>query len=218
MRIFVTGGAGFIGSCFVRSVLTDAFPALAGAHVSVFDKLTYAGNLTNLAPVVDSGRYAFVRGDICSADDLDAALPGHDVIVGVNAFYDAIDSQFGNQFNQFGFGAEVLTKYVDWRFNYYLPEDKEFELDRYNKREQSLEAEMAGQEQAWREIVAKHDLRPTELNEIASWWHTDGDLGRRVATFADMTKSRDRGFTAYQDSVRSFTDAFDRLRAAKVLP
>jgi dTDP-glucose 4,6-dehydratase len=47
----------------------------------VFDKLTYAGNLANLAPVADSPRYRFVRGDICSPADLDAALPGQDVVV-----------------------------------------------------------------------------------------------------------------------------------------
>ena len=81
MRLFVTGGAGFIGSHFVRSLLADAYPYLAGASVTVFDKLTYAGNLENLAPVVDSPRYRFVRGDICSAADLDAALPGHDIVV-----------------------------------------------------------------------------------------------------------------------------------------
>jgi dTDP-glucose 4,6-dehydratase len=77
----VTGGAGFIGSYFVRALLADEYPAFEGAHVTVFDKLTYAGNLSNLAPVVDSPRYAFVRGDICSSSALDAALPGHDIVV-----------------------------------------------------------------------------------------------------------------------------------------
>jgi dTDP-glucose 4,6-dehydratase len=80
-RVFVTGGAGFIGSQYVRELLTDAYPAFAGAEVTVFDKLTYAGNLENLAPVADNPRLRFVRGDICSATDLDAALPGHDVLV-----------------------------------------------------------------------------------------------------------------------------------------
>jgi dTDP-glucose 4,6-dehydratase len=81
MRVLVTGGAGFIGSQYVRDLLNDHYPAFAGADVTVFDKLTYAGNLANLAPVSDSPRYRFVHGDICSATDLDAALPGHDVIV-----------------------------------------------------------------------------------------------------------------------------------------
>ena len=81
MQVFVTGGAGFIGSHFVRSLLTDTYPYFAGAKVTVFDKLTYAGNLANLAPVADSPRYTFVQGDICSAADLDAALPGHDVVL-----------------------------------------------------------------------------------------------------------------------------------------
>jgi dTDP-glucose 4,6-dehydratase len=81
MRVFVTGGAGFIGSHFTRSLLADAYPYFEGSSVTVFDKLTYAGNLANLASVADIPRYRFVQGDICSAADLDAALPGHDVVI-----------------------------------------------------------------------------------------------------------------------------------------
>jgi dTDP-glucose 4,6-dehydratase len=81
MRILVTGGAGFIGSHYVRTMLAGGYPGFEGAEITVFDKLTYAGNLANLAPVADNPRYRFVQGDICSSDDLDGALPGHDIVV-----------------------------------------------------------------------------------------------------------------------------------------
>src|SRR6476659_5604777 len=68
MRILVTGGAGFIGSVFTRHLLADDFPGLEGAEVTVLDKLTYAGNLANLAEVEDSDRYKFVQGDICDPE------------------------------------------------------------------------------------------------------------------------------------------------------
>ena len=77
MRYLVTGGAGFIGSHYVRTMLTER----DDVEVTVLDKLTYAGNLANLAPVADSPRYRFVQGDICDASLLDDVLPGHDVVV-----------------------------------------------------------------------------------------------------------------------------------------
>jgi dTDP-glucose 4,6-dehydratase len=77
MRLLVTGGAGFIGSHYVRTLLTER----DDVEVTVYDKLTYAGNLANLAPVSDSPRYRFVQGDICDATLLDEVLPGHDAIV-----------------------------------------------------------------------------------------------------------------------------------------
>ena len=51
MRILVTGGAGFIGSHYVRTVLSGGYPGYEDAAVTVLDQLTYAGNLANLAPV-----------------------------------------------------------------------------------------------------------------------------------------------------------------------
>ncbi len=67
MRILVTGGAGFIGSCFVRTLIAER----PGVEVLNLDKLTYAGNLDNLAAVSDNPRYGFVRGDICDAAVVD---------------------------------------------------------------------------------------------------------------------------------------------------
>ena len=81
MKVLVTGGAGFIGSNFVRRTLGDALPGLEGAEVVVLDALTYSGNLANLAPVADSPRYTFVHGDIRDTELLDRTLPGIDAIV-----------------------------------------------------------------------------------------------------------------------------------------
>lgn len=81
MRILVTGGAGFIGSNFVRHALADDYPGLEGADVVVYDALTYSGNVANLEPVADSPRYSFVHGDIRDAALLDEVLPGVDAVV-----------------------------------------------------------------------------------------------------------------------------------------
>lgn len=81
MRILVTGGAGFIGSHYVRTLLTDGYTGFEHAEVTVLDKLTYAGNLANLDPVAASSRFRFVRGDICDAVLLASLVPGHDMVV-----------------------------------------------------------------------------------------------------------------------------------------
>ena len=77
----MTGGAGFIGSTYVRTLLRGGYPAYAGARVTVLDKLTYSGNPANLAPIADDEAYTFVHGDICDADLLAEILPGHDAVV-----------------------------------------------------------------------------------------------------------------------------------------
>lgn len=61
-------------------------------------------------------------------------FPDQDVILGFNAFYDSIESQRGNNFDQLGLGAEILTHWVDARFNYYLPEDSRYEVERSSSR------------------------------------------------------------------------------------
>ena len=77
MKIFVTGGAGFIGSNFIRHVLgLDA-----GYSLINFDKLTYAGNLANLDSVADNPNYSFVKGDICDPIAVEAAMAGCQTVV-----------------------------------------------------------------------------------------------------------------------------------------
>ncbi|MGO9080049.1 MAG: dTDP-glucose 4,6-dehydratase [Streptosporangiaceae bacterium] len=81
MRVLVTGGAGFIGSHYVRTMLTGGYRGYQEAAVTVLDALTYAGNLANLKPVAASPRLSFVHGDICDAALLAEVVPGHDLVV-----------------------------------------------------------------------------------------------------------------------------------------
>ncbi len=77
MRLFVTGGAGFIGSNFIHHVLATQ----SGVRVTNYDKLTYAGNLESLRDVEDDDHYIFVHGDLNDAEALERALIGHDAVV-----------------------------------------------------------------------------------------------------------------------------------------
>lgn len=81
MKLLVTGAAGFIGSHYVRTLLSGGYVGYENAEVTVYDKLTYAGNLENLAPVADDARYRFVQGDILDGALLDEVLPGHDAVL-----------------------------------------------------------------------------------------------------------------------------------------
>jgi len=76
MRQLVTGGAGFIGSNYVRYVLRHT-----DDEVVVYDALTYAGNLSTLRDVADDPRYSFVHGNICDPATLEDAMRGCDAVV-----------------------------------------------------------------------------------------------------------------------------------------
>jgi dTDP-glucose 4,6-dehydratase len=76
MKQLVTGGAGFIGSNYVRYVLANT-----DDEVVVYDALTYAGNLSTLRDVDDDPRYSFVKGDICDPGTLEDAMRGCDAVV-----------------------------------------------------------------------------------------------------------------------------------------
>ena len=77
MKILITGGAGFIGSNFVRHVLA----LRKGYQIVNFDKLTYAGNLANVASIEHDPHYRFVKGDICDPAAVESAIKGCDAVL-----------------------------------------------------------------------------------------------------------------------------------------
>ncbi len=81
MRYLVTGGAGFIGSNFVRLLLRER----PNAEVVNLDVLSYAGNRDNIADILDDPRHVFVHGDICDPDTVARVIKGIDVVVNLAA-------------------------------------------------------------------------------------------------------------------------------------
>ncbi|HET7900265.1 MAG TPA: SDR family oxidoreductase [Candidatus Nanopelagicales bacterium] len=92
------------------------------------------------------------------------------------------------------------------------------EAAEYPGEPQPLEGRMDRADEVWARLVERHGLAPYRATELASWWHTDADLGRTVETFADMGKSRKAGFLDYQDSADSFLDLFQTLRSQRIIP
>ena len=79
MKYFVTGGAGFIGSHFVRKLLNEQSDFLE--KVTVFDKFSYSGNPANIAEFLDHPKFNLIKGDVCDASWVNSAIHGHDIVV-----------------------------------------------------------------------------------------------------------------------------------------
>jgi nucleoside-diphosphate-sugar epimerase len=81
-----------------------------------------------------------------------------------------------------------------------------------------LQEQMKGMEEAWSALASRRGLAESDLSRLASWWHTDGDLGRNIEVVTDMSKSRLAGFTGYRRTLDAFTVLFDRYRAGNLIP
>jgi nucleoside-diphosphate-sugar epimerase len=81
-----------------------------------------------------------------------------------------------------------------------------------------LEKQMVGAEEIWTSIAEREGLVEADVTKLASWWHSDSDLGRQMECFTDMVKSREAGFLNFRNTVKSFFDKVERYKAAKILP
>jgi nucleoside-diphosphate-sugar epimerase len=82
----------------------------------------------------------------------------------------------------------------------------------------TLVSQMADSAPVWKRIAEANSLAETDIAKLASWWHSDSDLGRNVECFTDMTKSRELGFLGFKPTPASFFDKVARYRAAGILP
>jgi nucleoside-diphosphate-sugar epimerase len=92
------------------------------------------------------------------------------------------------------------------------------EWEGFEREPRPLVESMAGTEGVWKDIAARYGLVEPDLGRIASWWHTDGDLGREIEVLTDMNKSRAAGFTASRDTRASFFSYVEQYRAARIIP
>ncbi|WP_226346338.1 SDR family oxidoreductase [Agilicoccus flavus] len=83
---------------------------------------------------------------------------------------------------------------------------------------QPLEGRMGHAAEAWREIAARYDLAEPDVDRLASWWHTDSDLGRDLECLTDMTKSRQAGFLGFRSTPDSFASHVEAYRRARIIP
>jgi nucleoside-diphosphate-sugar epimerase len=137
--------------------------------------------------------------------------------------------------------ARVLASHLEWaatspaarnqafnvvngdifRWNWLWPKlaaDFGIEAAPYPGRKRPFEPKLADAGPDWAGIAAKYGLAESDINKLASAWHTDMDLGREMEVVTDMTKSRLAGFHDYQPTPASFLDLFARLRRERIIP
>jgi len=85
-------------------------------------------------------------------------------------------------------------------------------------RPRPLALQMAGMEDTWRQIAARHSLVEPDVSLLASWWHSDADLGRTIEVLTDMTKSREAGFLGFRSTPASWLARIAQYREARIIP
>jgi nucleoside-diphosphate-sugar epimerase len=106
-----------------------------------------------------------------------------------------------------------------WRWMWpRIAELLDVEPEGYADSPRPLETQLRGRGGAWRELAQREGLVEPDIDRVASWWHTDGDLNRPMEAFTDMTRSRSAGFTEYVSTLDAFAALFATLKAERVIP
>ncbi|MFC8177812.1 SDR family oxidoreductase [Rhodococcus sp. NPDC057297] len=92
------------------------------------------------------------------------------------------------------------------------------EPEGYDTEPRPLEPRMADAAETWTRIAATHDLVEPDVTKLASWWHTDGDLGRDMECLTDMNKSKKAGFLGFRSTPDGIASVVQRYRDARLIP
>ncbi|MCL7986856.1 SDR family oxidoreductase [Sphingobacterium sp. lm-10] len=178
------------------------------------------GNLMNL------GTTLAVYASICKAQGRKFTWPGSDAQW--NGLSDVTDANilakqliWASTTSEAKNGAYNIVNGDVFRWNWLWPRIANWfdvEYEGYQDKIRSLEDEMKDMQATWKEIAEKHDLVNDNLDQLASPWHTDLDLGRPIEVMTDMKNSRLKGFDAYQSTEDSFYRLFKKLRQERIIP
>ena len=113
--------------------------------------------------------------------------------------------------------AELLRAKSAWNFIGLARRPFEIQAVGYSGRKAPLEQQMTNAAAEWETLAEGYSLRNNQVEELASWWHTNADSGWEMECFTDMTKSRELGLSEYKSTRRSFLELFERLRADRII-
>ena len=180
-----------------RTLFPEGGSISAGALVSEDAVGIYADSITGLWAPQSRNAFLFLNsrhhyednGQFISSTGLGfrAMCPKNEIIAGLNVFWDSISSAHDNDFDQLGIGAEILTHWVDARFNYYLPEDDTYEIGRRSTRKtggtttttrnlKSYEAALEGFNAEAGVLIPGLD-KYAEVRVFAGYYHYDNPFG-----------------------------------------
>lgn len=94
----------------------------------------------------------------------------------------------------------------------------EIEAEGFNGVIRPLEKEIKNDQEIWKAITKKYNLKEHKLDRLSSAWHTDLDLGRPLEVMCDMSGSRKLGFSSFKSTEDSFIEVFERLRSENIIP
>ncbi len=108
-----------------------------------------------------------------------------------------------------------------FRWRWFWPQIAEYfglEWEGFNEAPRPLDARMQGMAEVWSTIAERNNLVERDVTRLASWWHSDSDLGRNIECFTDMNKSKNAGFINFRSTPDSFFDKVTRYQEAGILP
>ena len=192
----------------ITGALTFGYQGSEDLHTGFIDSMTPLWTPGD-SVLFSNSRYSLDDSDqfVASAGLIFRSLISDSVIVGANVYYDSLDTAYGHHFDQVGFGVEVLTKWVDFRANYYLPDQKREVIQKSTRREVIRDIERGSTSDEIRDTSVRRDFERYE--SALEGFNTE--LGFLVPAFENIAEIR--LFGGYYHYLNPFGSDYDGFKA-----